>query len=193
MPVPAAALAGVCVLAAAFGDPGRLALRFDRGGLESWQLWRLLTAHVVHLSWSHTLMNVAALLLTAEILRREIAVADWVVAAPVAALGVSAGLYFFSTIEWYVGLSGVLHGVLVCGSFRLIERRGVLGWLLLVAVIGKLAFEQAVGPLPYTAAAADGPVVVDAHLYGAVAGAISYPLRGLARRFVRASDPSHVS
>jgi len=45
--------------------------------------------------------------------------------------------------------------------------------LLLVFIIGKLAWEQRYGPLPGSASLAGGSVLVDAHLYGAIAGVIS--------------------
>ena len=38
-------------------------LRFDRGGIAAGELWRLLTGHFVHLGVSHTLLNLAGLLL----------------------------------------------------------------------------------------------------------------------------------
>ena len=48
------------------------------------------------------------------------------------------------------------------------------GWVVLwAAVVAKLAYEQLVGPLPGSEAAAGGAVVVNAHLYGAIGGALS--------------------
>lgn len=184
VPVVVVALAAVCLLTPLLGEPGRLLLRFDRTGLESWQLWRLLTAHLVHLNWGHALMNIAALALIGEIFRREMSEADWAVAILVSALGVSVGLYVASAVEWYVGLSGVLHGVLVYGSIEMIRRGVRLGWVILVVVAGKVVFEQTAGPVPYTAALAGGPVVVEAHLYGAIAGVFAIALKRLVERLI---------
>jgi membrane associated rhomboid family serine protease len=48
-------------------------------------------------------------------------------------------------------------------------------------VILKLAVEQWLGPLWLTAEAAGGPVVVDAHLFGALGGALAAILAGSGR------------
>ena len=184
IPVVVIVLAAVCLLTPFFGEPGRLLLRFDRTGLQSWQLWRLLTAHLVHLSWGHALMNVAALALIGEIFRRQMSEADWAVAALVSALGVSLGLYLATPVDWYVGLSGVLHGILVYGAIRMIRQGIRFGWLIVVVVAGKVVVEQTVGPVPYTAAVAGGPVVVDAHQYGAIAGGVAIALKRLAQRLI---------
>jgi hypothetical protein len=46
----------------------------------------------------------------------------------------------------------------------------------------KLAFEQLVGPVPFTAQSVGGPVVVAAHLYGAVGALLAEAAAQLARR-----------
>jgi len=73
-------------------------------------------------------------------------------------------------VQRYVGLSGVLHGLFVTGALSetACDRRWGLG--LLAAVGAKLAYEQLFGPLPGSEAGAGGPVLVDAHLYGALGG-----------------------
>ena len=40
-------------------------------------------------------------------------------------------------------------------------------------VAGKLAWEQFAGPLPGSESGSGGPVIVDAHLYGAVGGLLA--------------------
>ena len=44
---------------------------------------------------------------------------------------------------------------------------------MLVIFAAKLGWEQLAGPLPFTGETAGGPVIVDAHLYGAVGGALA--------------------
>ena len=44
--------------------------------------------------------------------------------------------------------------------------------LLLIGVLIKLIYEQFAGPLPGSEDTAGGTVIVDAHLYGAVSGAV---------------------
>lgn len=70
-------------------------------------------------------------------------------------------------MTWYLGISGALHGILAAAAFVRIRRRDFAGWLLVGLLLAKLAHEQTHGPLPF---AGDMPVVVDAHLYGALGG-----------------------
>src|SRR5690606_9769115 len=45
------------------GNAGRLALRYEREALAAGELWRLLTAHFVHLDLEHALLNTTGLIL----------------------------------------------------------------------------------------------------------------------------------
>ena len=83
-------------------------------------------------------------------------------------VAIDAGLWLCdSTVQWYVGSSGVLHGLMAAGAFAHLRRREPDGWVLLGLLVAKLVWEQRVGPLPL----AGGVVVVDAHLYGVIGGA----------------------
>src|SRR5262245_13977247 len=58
------ALVTVLILAAALGgDAIRMELRYERAAVFRGELWRLVTGHIVHLGWSHTLLNLAGLAL----------------------------------------------------------------------------------------------------------------------------------
>jgi len=46
-------------------------------------------------------------------------------------------------------------------------------WILGAALIAKLVYEALVGPLPGSAESSGGTVIVVAHIYGAVSGAIA--------------------
>lgn len=166
------AVIAVAALAEAGGDPLRSALRYDRAAIGSFELWRLLSAHLAHLGWRHFALNAAGLALVWWLVGSAHSTARWLAVFVVSALGISfAFLALEPNLGWYVGLSGVLHGVLIAGLIPgCVARRGEA--LLLAAVVAaKLAWEQLAGPLPGSAETAGGNVVVDAHLYGALAGA----------------------
>lgn len=92
----------------------------------------------------------------------------------VSALFVGLGLYWFNPIiAWYVGLSGVLHGLFVFGVINEIKVYPTSGVVLLFLIIGKLLWEMFNGALPGSEDMAGGSVVTDAHLYGAIGGAVS--------------------
>lgn len=147
-------------------------LRFEHRAILGGEIWRLLTAHLVHLGWAHYAMNMAALALIAGLVPVLSSARRLLAMLTVSALAVSLGLLVFSPdVDWYVGLSGVLHGLFAAGAVTmLIGERRAEGGLLLALLIAKLLWEQTAGPMPGSAATAGGRVIVDAHLYGAIGG-----------------------
>jgi rhomboid family GlyGly-CTERM serine protease len=164
----------VCVtLVMIIGSAASDWLRFDRNAILHGQLWRLLTAHLTHLGWSHLAMNVAGLWLIWLLFGQRLSVVYWLLILFGSALGVSLGLLaFHPDILWYVGLSGVLHGLFTGGCLMDIRSGRKDALLLFGLIVAKLAWEQFSGPLPGSEATAGGKVVVDAHLYGAICGVV---------------------
>jgi rhomboid family GlyGly-CTERM serine protease len=153
------------------GTPAQLALRYEREGLAAGQWWRLLSAHVIHLGYEHALLDMAGLALMWALFARDYTARGWLLIIGLSVLGIDAGLWLLSsTTQWYVGSSGVLHGVLAAGTYAHLRRREPDGWPLALFLLGKLIYEQAQGALPLTTG---GAVIVDAHLYGAVSGTLA--------------------
>lgn len=147
-------------------------LRYDRAAIASGQCWRLLTAHIAHLGLRHALLNTLGLVLLWALFAREWKLRQWGVIVFAAIAAIDGGLWFLdSSLTWYVGASGVLHGVMAAGAVGCIRRREPLGWMTAALLAAKLAYEHIHGPLPF--AGRDVPVVVDAHLYGASAGLLA--------------------
>jgi rhomboid family GlyGly-CTERM serine protease len=174
----AGSITALCLGIALTGDAGRLALRYERSGLAHGEWWRLLSAHLVHLSWSHTALNIVALLLLAAIFGPVVRAVDWLVVVIAAALTIDAGLYFTAPqIDWYVGLSGVLHGLFAAGALALAPTRPAFALALALGLAIKLTAEILGGPLHATAALTGGDVVTQAHLFGAIAGLAAQGIR----------------
>ena len=149
-------------------------LRYSREGVAHGQLWLLLTGNFVHLGWSHLVLNLAGLLMVWWFYDDEFSVGEWLWIVLVSGLFVTVGLYFLDPqLIWYVGLSGLLHGLFIAGGIRLLGRDTRFAVLLLALFAAKLSWEQMVGSLPGTSDMAGGPVVVDSHLYGAIGGAVA--------------------
>jgi len=147
------------------------ALWYQRDAILAGQVWRLLTGSLVHLNWSHTLMNIGALVLIWGLFGQALGNRAWVIITLGCALGVGAGLLLLNPeITRYVGLSGILHGYLTAGAVaeRRAHKRTTI--VLLLLVCSKLLWEQVAGPLPGSAETAGGNIIVDAHLYGAISG-----------------------
>jgi rhomboid family GlyGly-CTERM serine protease len=164
-------LAAACVLLllpSLTGEPGRLLLRYDREALAAGQWWRLLTAHLVHLDVRHALLNDLGLALMWALFARDYSVRQWAAVVLGAVVAIDAGLWLCdSTLEWYVGSSGALHGVMAAGALAYLRRGEPAGAMLAVALLAKLAYEHWSGALPFSASL---PVVTSAHLYGAIGG-----------------------
>lgn len=181
--VDASRLCLLCGLSAAIlalagaGAPATEALAYTRTGLQEAEFWRLLSAHLVHLSPMHAFMNVLGLVLVAGLLWDVLAPRALAAAMVASGLAVSLGLWAFDPeVDWYVGFSGVLHGLFVWGGLRCWQQRSGLGGLLLLAVLAKLVWEQSAGPMPGADRAIGGAILVQSHLYGAVGGGLAWGL-----------------
>jgi len=167
-----ALLAGcaVLLLPVLAGDAGRYALRYDRAALAAGQWWRLITAHFVHLDFDHAALNSLGLVLMWALFARDYRPLHWLAILVGAIAAIDAGLWLRdSTVAWYVGSSGALHGVMAAGTLAHLRRRDLDGWILAAFILVKLAYEQSAGALPFTDSHAS--VVVDAHLFGTIGGA----------------------
>jgi rhomboid family GlyGly-CTERM serine protease len=152
------------------GDAGREALRYDRTALAAGQWWRLLTAHFVHLDFDHAALNSLGLVLMWALFARDYRPLHWLAILIGSIAAIDAGLWLRdSTVSWYVGSSGALHGIMAAGTLAHLRRHDLDGWILAAFVVAKLAYEQSAGALPFTDSHAG--VVVDAHLFGTFAGA----------------------
>lgn len=151
------------------GEAGRLALRYDRAGIAAGQWWRLLSGHFVHLDFDHAALNCLGLVLMWALFARDYRPRQWLAVVLVSVAAIDLGLWIRdSTIAWYVGSSGVLHGVMAAGTVAHVRRRDLDGWILTAFIVVKLIYEQASGALPF--ADSHAGVVVDAHLFGVLGG-----------------------
>jgi rhomboid family GlyGly-CTERM serine protease len=155
------------------GDFGRDVLAFDRELIGSGQLWRLVSAHFVHTGFPHLILNLVGLGIVWYLVGEALKPLEWLIVWIVSIAGVNLGLWLLEPqLDWYVGLSGVLHGLIAAGLIASIRTFGVDLWIVLIAVVGKLVYEQVFGPMPGSESTTGIPVIVNAHLYGAIAGAV---------------------
>lgn len=160
------------VLLSLLGESGQLALRYQRDAVLQGEYWRLVTGHLVHGSLQHLILNTAGLGLIAALFPHDYSWRAWLLVALFSVLAIDVGFVFYEPqLLWYVGLSGVLHGALAAGAIAWWRHESRLLALVLSAIfVGKLAWEQWHGALPLSGSL---PVVVDAHLYGALGGALA--------------------
>ena len=120
------------------------------------------------------ILNALGLGLIWSLFWRTFTTGRWLFITLFSSLSVTLGLYWLMPdVIWYVGLSGLLHGLFVAGTIGGIRHGDHREALLLAVIIAKLLWEQIYGPMPGTADMAGGPVIVESHLFGAIGGAIA--------------------
>lgn len=148
-------------------------LRFERSLIGAGQWWLLLSGNFVHLGPSHLWMNLAGLALVVALVWHNFTAVQWLFLIVLSSLCVGVGLWFFNPeVMAYVGFSGALHGLILAGTLADLRVYPRSAAVLLVFIVGKLIWEQVSGALPGSESVAGGQVLVDAHLYGALAGAV---------------------
>jgi rhomboid family GlyGly-CTERM serine protease len=171
---PAWLVAGICVAVALAGPGAYHLLEYRRAAILSGQWWRIITGNVVHMGTTHLVMDLAGLALLWILCAPVLAGLRWLAVTLVGMLAVGLGLLAFAPqVAWYVGISGVLHTYWAAGSMLLIAAGYREGWLMIAGLVVKLAWEQSVGPMPFSQSLLTEPVVVAAHLWGSVGGGLS--------------------
>lgn len=156
------------------GDAAREWLAFERHAIRDGQAWRLVTGHLLHLGWPHFALNAAGLVLVWTLVGSAYRPAAWIAIFLASIATIDLGLWLFNpALQWYVGLSGALHGVLAAGLVTSFRQPRIETTILAIVLLGKLAWEQFSGPLPGSEGSSGGPVIVDAHLYGAIGGLLA--------------------
>ena len=142
------------------------------------ETWRAITCHLTHLGWSHLLLNVFGLIGVWSLYGNAFNAVTWTIIFLLCAIGISIGFGIFdSKLEHYVGLSGVLHGLLGAGAtYHLFSKKRrepgfpIESLFVLAALCLKVSYEKLVGSVPITRAMSGGEVVINSHLYGAIIG-----------------------
>ena len=164
---------GISILVMMTGDFGKEALRYDRVWIGQGESWRLISGHFAHLGWSHLALNSAGLLLVWFLVGGAYTLRNWLLIVCVTLATMDIGFWFLNPeLYWYVGMSGLLHGLLAAGIVTRLRNIDAETAILLLLLIAKISWEQFSGPVPGSESTSGGPVVVDAHLYGAVGGVL---------------------
>jgi rhomboid family GlyGly-CTERM serine protease len=136
----------------------------------------MVTAHLIHAGLAHLLLNLAGLVLVFALFGHLFNLRIWVLSLAACMVGVSAGqLLFCPELQWYRGFSGVLHGFMAVGLIEAIQQNGqhrALGLWGLALLSGKLLVELLLGPTGASMLSLDAPVIVEAHLFGALTGGV---------------------
>jgi rhomboid family GlyGly-CTERM serine protease len=164
---------GISLLILLTGEAGRELLRYDRVWIGQGELWRFLSGHVTHLGASHLALNGAGLLLVWFLVGSAYAMRNWVLIIAITLIVMNLGFWFLMPeLYWYVGMSGLLHGLLVAGIVPKLRQIDAETVVLIILLLAKVGWEQLNGPVPGSELSSGGPVIVNSHLYGLVGGVL---------------------
>ncbi|UUM31442.1 rhombosortase [Vibrio japonicus] len=131
------------------------------------QWWRILSGNYTHTNFAHLGMNLAALWVITFIFKPSAKSLLLTLSALTLAVGL---LNFFSDMQNYVGLSGVLHGLFACYALKEVLDGRKSSWLLVLGVIAKVTWELTMGASESTSELINARVAVESHLFGVISG-----------------------
>lgn len=141
--------------------------RFEHDWMASGEIWRLVSAHWVHVGWMHLLLNGLGLVICVSLTTPGWSIKRWVVTSMCMGLGVSILVTLFNPeIRNYAGHSGILYGLYFLGGIALFARDRLIAVLVVGAIVIKILIEQ-FSSMDFTTSELIGaPVITDAHMYG---------------------------
>jgi rhomboid family GlyGly-CTERM serine protease len=150
-------------------------LRYERSAVLAGEAWRLLSGHFVHADLVHLAWNVLGVVIVAFLFARDYSARQWLVILLASTATTNLGFLLLEPqLEWYVGFSGVLHGLMAAGLVGWLRvSRDAVTWIVMGLFAAKLAWEHFSGPLPFTAESLELPVIHEAHSYGAIGGGLA--------------------
>tara|TARA_R110001592_G_scaffold232793_7_gene490253 strand:+ start:2890 stop:3477 length:588 start_codon:yes stop_codon:yes gene_type:complete len=150
---------------------------YYHSAIENGQWWRLLTAHICHTNGYHLLLNGIGLLVVVSLFLNTFINNALLLISLFSGLFISLCLFWFEpSVQQYVGLSGVLHALFAFGVCDELKKQDKWGIIIGLGFVIKIAFEQFNGPSPITESLIGATVLINAHLYGAIAGVVYFLL-----------------
>jgi rhomboid family GlyGly-CTERM serine protease len=149
---------------------------------EQGHYYQIVSGHFLHTNFIHILFNLLGLTLLWALHGDDYEVRTYLAKFILLCIMLSLSIFFFAPdIRWYVGLSGVIHGVFAWGCIRDLEHKLLSGWLLLIGLSLKVGNEQLNGAGSLMPELIDANVAIDSHLFGAIIG-LAIGLLSLLRR-----------
>ncbi|MEZ6993429.1 MULTISPECIES: rhombosortase [unclassified Aeromonas] len=149
-------------------------LSFDRTLIAQGEGWRIITGNLAHTNLWHLLLNLSGLCVLYSLFREYLTGCRLpLLPLLLLLLGSAVGLgiwWWCPQTQWYMGLSGALHGLFVWGALQDIRYRRHSGWLMLAGVAIKLGVDfYSAGESPVSALIG-ARVHIESHLIGSGAG-----------------------
>lgn len=141
--------------------------RYIGDAVQAGEVWRIVTAHWVHVNWKHLMLNALSLVVLVSLTTPGWTIRRWLLQTVIIAVGISVLLALFNPeVLDYAGHSGVLYGLYLLGAIALYPRDRLVASLIVVIVSGRVVVEKLeifdLGTDDFIGAR----VILDAHMYG---------------------------
>ncbi|MFT5887699.1 MAG: rhomboid family GlyGly-CTERM serine protease [Zhongshania sp.] len=145
-------------------------LAWDRLAIEQGSYWRIISGQFVHNNTAHLVLNAVASLLVYVLMRELVSGIQFIIHVFFIALLTGLALYLFEPVlDYYLGFSAVLHGLVAAYAVIKLPQDKYFGGLIVILLWVKLGFAES----PETADLIGIRVATEAHLWGVVSGVVS--------------------
>ncbi|CAA0125302.1 Uncharacterised protein [Halioglobus japonicus] len=161
-------------------------LEYDRQQILTGQLWRIWSGHFVHTNSAHFALNIVAALIIYFGFLTRIKLRDLLLSVFVFAALISLTLLcVYPSLDWYNGLSGLLHALVAYFAVRMARTEDKIFWAALVVIWVKVIVETVRVHLGYESTVGEMAIITEAHLIGTFFGTVA----GFALRKSRSLTP----
>ena len=151
-------------------------LRYQSLEISNGQWWRIFSANLCHSNWNHWILNIAGLwlmdLFYQPVLSQKTRAALLIFCMVLNVMMI----HFWMEINWYVGLSGALHGYLIGGALLSWNKAKLLNFTIILITTIKLFAESVWQINSATEELISANVLEEAHSFGAVSSVIFWLL-----------------
>ena len=147
-------------------------LRYQSEQVSNGQIWRLITANVCHSNWNHWALNIVGLWLMDIFYRPVLSVSIRTKLMLFCMLFNVVLLHYLISIDWYVGLSGALHGYLIGGALLSWNKAKLLNFAIITVTTAKLIIESYWQINSATEELIGANVLEEAHSFGGISAVL---------------------
>ena len=148
-------------------EPAQSYVIWNHADIAHGQWWRIVSGNFTHTNFAHLAMDLAGLWIIGFVFHPKVQTTF----AVMLLLSVIVGTSLLATnIHNYLGLSGILHGLVAYFALTEALQGRKSSALLVIAVIAKVVWDQVVGPSTLTSEWIDAPIATQAHFAGLLGG-----------------------
>lgn len=167
----------LCLIIYAISAENITVLDYNRESIINGEYWRLISGNFNHTNIYHLLLNLGALAVIGGLHYRYYNSAAYTSLILLLSIGVGVGILWLSpSTHLYVGLSGILHGIIIVGAVIDVTKKYYSGYILMIGTVIKVINEQLFNSPVEISQLIEAKVLTEAHLYGLVTGLIIAPL-----------------